>query len=750
MLKAKKSHDVYIILSIVVIRTIISYILCSFPKVLSIYWDELIYYDIAESIFNGDDIRIYGIPYSGFNNVLYSITLVPAFFIKDTILRIKCITLINSFFNALVIVPVYLICKELKVNRGYIKWIILIIFLWPDALAMSMGFMSENLYFPLSVYCYYCCIKLMRNKHCGYAVWTSIISLLAIGCRVIGVCIPLAFLATEFIYIVEIILRIKKNNNGIDSAQLKVKLLKELKLLFAFLLTYAVVVLIVLLMGHLNQTLYVAAAVLSVKSLSKYKLLYTLYASIQYIILAVVAFGGLTIIVPLGNYKLLSVEEKKSYLFEILLLLGTIFVAVLTVNNNETLGAIIPTVHIRYLYSIIGIALPVLFIDNNIINFYSKRNVSILCIVSGMMVLYIKGLGADTCVAYFGKIAGYFTNISLNADTSVIFYTGGKIALVIISAVLLAVLIYSKFNLKRAIYTYLVLFVCVCLLNCVSIYENKKKIYNYNYEIDEKSIDNMNKINQFFIENNLNDANVLYISNGKLKPNSKIFDTYFDAASNEYTLCYDEFVNILYGDEPNYSKIDFVEKDRLGVHYNIEQVDYYIIPDSAAHLMKNVANVEQLEYVDGGGEFLLYKNNTPTKIERINDKYIIKINFADVDSNAPLFTSGISVAEGEFTWTLGNELRVYSENMPSGDYNVQIKLHDTYNGLQNYYITQKDEILTNGSVEGESLIDFNIKVENDCEFVVHLPDAISPAENEGTSDTRILALSLEMITIESN
>ena len=97
------------------IEILIRFYFADFSKSVHTYRDELRYLQIAKNIFANGSLSIYGAK-NDYQKILYSIFLAPTFFIKNSIIRIKVISLINSILVSSSVFPGYLIIKKISDN----------------------------------------------------------------------------------------------------------------------------------------------------------------------------------------------------------------------------------------------------------------------------------------------------------------------------------------------------------------------------------------------------------------------------------------------------------------------------------------------------------------------------------------------------------------------------------------------------------------------------------------------------------
>ena len=143
----------FLLIVIFVIGFIVRFIFSNFLKTIYVYGDELRYYGIARSFFNGTALSFRNAP-TDFQKILYSLIISPSFSISNGIIRNIVIDAINCLLMCSSIFPTWLILKKMQIADNECWFTILIMLLWPDML-FSMTFMSENLYWPLSLWFIY-------------------------------------------------------------------------------------------------------------------------------------------------------------------------------------------------------------------------------------------------------------------------------------------------------------------------------------------------------------------------------------------------------------------------------------------------------------------------------------------------------------------------------------------------------------------------------------------------------------------
>lgn len=741
--KLANIDDKILLLILILSHVILLYLFCGFSKRPETYGDELIYIDIAKSIAHNETFAIHGVPLE-FTNILYSIILAPLFLVGNTITRVNLITLVNCFLVSISLLPVYLICKEFNIKKKYLWIVLAIMYVWPDMLNAAT-FMSENLYFPISLFAMFFCIKMYKNDKYIWSWIAGVFSYLAYFCKEVGLCIPLACVATYFTFF---ILNVKEK---------RITQYRDIKKVIFYILSFLVSYMIVKIFFITGvQNFYMKNGAIDLALFKDlYKIIYLCYVLIYYLVACVIAFFVMPLVVPALKFKQLSQIQKKSYIFAIFQLLGTIMVIAITISIKEDLGKSIPRIHLRYFFPEIGLFLPLFFSVISNKEEHVKKNIvyQIWILISVLAIAIFKGVNAgcvteNMSLVYTNLIKRYIPDIGGYETQSVIFYPTAWIVVILIS---LSCFIYIKYKQvlkkEKAVNIFSFVVICICVVNLTYNYVSLR----YYYKGDTEMITEMGKINNFFSDNNLDSANVMYIGTGAFSIDAKIYDLYFDAANREMELDYDKLRNLISNDDCS-ERIEDITFNEIvwATPYTVKNIDYFIVVGKEQKKFENL--IDGIEKVDliGGKEFYVYKNLDSSTLELKNSKADINISYTSENNNADLYTqSGLSVCEGKFTWSVGKEIEINVKNVNSSKAKVTVNVENTYNGEQLYIICKNNEILSEGKVMGKGQIVFETPItDKECGFTILLPNAISPKQNEGSQDERVLAIALSSILIE--
>ncbi|MBQ9528203.1 MAG: hypothetical protein IJR68_11380 [Fretibacterium sp.] len=130
-LEEKRFSDIFGITGVFLIGVLLHFYIGNFSKAIVMYLDELRYYGIARSLFYGNGLDIRGVS-PGFQKIGYSLLLAPLFAIGDGVLRVKLIGLLNSFVIMLSIFPVWLIGKQMGLERKTRYLLLALTIIWPE------------------------------------------------------------------------------------------------------------------------------------------------------------------------------------------------------------------------------------------------------------------------------------------------------------------------------------------------------------------------------------------------------------------------------------------------------------------------------------------------------------------------------------------------------------------------------------------------------------------------------------------
>ena len=188
----------WIFLAGIAIHVALYFTVFNFSRAIRIYGDELRYYDIARSIFNGDGLKMRNLPTNS-QKIGYSLMLIPFFAIKNVILRLQAIGIANIIVMNLSVIFIWLLCSEIGLNRTNKIVIAIFTAILPEMM-VSMAYVSEILYWPVFLLLIYIWTINERKQSYILAILEGIVCYFCYLTKEIAVAFILARIAMEIIY----------------------------------------------------------------------------------------------------------------------------------------------------------------------------------------------------------------------------------------------------------------------------------------------------------------------------------------------------------------------------------------------------------------------------------------------------------------------------------------------------------------------------------------------------------------------
>ncbi|SFP37725.1 hypothetical protein SAMN04487928_101151 [Butyrivibrio proteoclasticus] len=603
------NKDILILTMVFLMHVAFLYIISNYSIKPETYRDELIYIGVVKSLVRGETFRVHGVPIP-FLNILYPLVLSPAFMITDTVIRMRVVVLINSILISLTFYPAYFICKELGVKKVY-TWIIMgILFIWPD-MTIAATFMSENLYLPLVVFTAYLCVKSFKSTSFKWPILVGIFSYISYNCKEIGLCLLLSFLG------VEVLSGIFSKKDGTKNSELK-EWLKNIRYshIFSAVLTFAVCYLAFKLLVVKNMiNPYFDKSASSIEALKQpYTIYFLFYMGIYYLVSSMIAFFILPLVVPAVRFAKLTVLQKKTYLLGMIELIGMIMVIGIMIFTNEYRGDPMPPVHLRYLFPLIFVFLPVFFsfmtMEVNEKDKVKREDYYWWAIISLISVVVFKGLRiinttGGLSLMYSYKLNERFPRLCGNGSDLVLFYPAAYIVTGLASLIVLAYMrLGNTVKRKTLMYAFSIVAIVLCLVNFISSY----KIVKDTYGASKDNVNEMARINEFFMDNDLSNSNVMFVGGGLFTADTKIYDFYFDATDNQYEISQDDLLAVLSNEAYSGTLSDATFILPIWEYeYHTETIDYIIAGDGYNQLDEIYEGLEKVEECSGA-EFTVYRN----------------------------------------------------------------------------------------------------------------------------------------------
>ncbi len=548
----KKEKIVFMV--VVAIHTLLLYLLSNYSKAMETYADELVYYDIAKSIFEGTGFLLHGVDLN-FSKLAYSFVLLPTFLISDVSLRVHSIMLINSLLMSVPVPLTYLMCRELNVKKNYCIMAAALICFWPD-IVISGTFMSENLFFPLSVLCFYYILLSYKYKKRKFFLMIIILSIFAYFTKEIGICVILSYVAAEMISAIISRVSDKKtqsmHKHEMPSESKKKTLPGARKIYGVSQIIFAIMAAIIayftirlIFFGGLSNS-YIASGAMDFSYFADgHAVLYLVYAILYYLAAVTLAFFVLPVIMPVLGYKRLTTEARKFLLYTVLLYLGSILVITVTITAREDFGKIVPAVHLRYLSQLFVPFVCIFFAGLSNDDKLESGDLKVIITVMIATGAVFKGV-YNTCTTgniallYIYPLRKLVPDMKIASGDFKLYPAGAVTACIFLAAIILFFCIGRK-NKPGAI---MLFFTGTLLLSAVNIGVGLRNVYD-TYNVDDELIAEMVEIDDYFRKNDLDKSKVAFVDDSQFSKETKVYDLYFRSADKEYMILGEDIGDVL-------------------------------------------------------------------------------------------------------------------------------------------------------------------------------------------------------------
>lgn len=715
-------REIAFVLVVYLASVALHYCLTNFDKTLSVYMDEVLYFEMARSLYNGQGLLVRGLTMD-FQKVAYSLLLAPFFSIGDPVLRLKIMSLFNCVLIISSVFPMYLITKELGLKRKTKYIVIALTAFWPDML-LSCTFMAENLYWPLFLFSVYIFIRWQKTQRIRYAVIQGVICYLGYFCKEHFLAVVLTYIGLEVCYPFAAFLATpKKSRQSLKTSYSEHFTKKRVIGLAVFVLTFAVCLIAVKLVffSDVNSIYYKPNETLI--SFDPYKLLYLFYAFFYYLAAMLISVFVLPLIYPIFKFSSCDDSSRKLICFSYIYLLMMAAIIAFQISINEDLGDISPRVHLRYIEPCLLIVIMLFFniIQDREKNIGRVRQIGSWIaagVASIFACLIYKGAGRNSQVDQFvlywyDNFVSLLGKFRINGKDTLVIYFGSFVTGAVITLFVLAmhyIYIHQKSG-KRLTGIFAALLMILCIDNAYIHYTQILQPYQY---VPAEMIDEVLEMNQYFSEQPEN-CSVLYVVQGKgnyYEP-SRCFDTYFEKKSNVYCIGDKLYKEISSNDSVPVGELNLHEPMWDYEYQTTERIDYVIIAshlDISSRVLANARLVDELR----NDAYHIYKI-TDTDILYFEDNRDFAftggtktISFLFNDHNISEYVvKGIR----DSTWLLNDFFR--TEIPVIGEYDelyVSVKIFMDSELIRYYEIRQDNEVIQSGKISGFASVSFKGRV----------------------------------------
>lgn len=582
MNKSKKNRmlilwGIFLIVAIVHIR------ISDFPKLMVVYPDELRYLSIAKSILHGE-ILIHNVKVD-FQKILYSICIAPAFLFRSPILQVRGISWLNSIWMASAVFPAYFLADKI-VDREWKRYLVVCFTGMMPATLLTMTFMSEVIFLPLSLWTINAGYCLIVEKNCLRKMcWGFIFGLLCY-LSYLNKEIALYFVIAYCIIAVTTIVCCP-NERKCESYSL-------ICVLFSFFICYMVLK-FTLFRGMGNS--YNQMGIKDIFQTDK--MIYMAYASVYNGLFALIAFGIFPVLVTFADL-FTGYEKKRFSMFVLLSWVIGIAAIVYTISTREDFPNQSIRQHIRYLEPLL---IPFMLLMLMRAEHVSKKIILTSTVILGLLVLvFLRRVGAGSMVdqqslLYYNKVIDKINFLHKQS-----FDVGEWLTkLMIVLVMILGGMIICCKDGAAFLKGFIVAFCAVNIINFRTGYIMLRSEYGITEEVQmqmEKAAEMIKGLN----------GNVLFLSPHGLEEDNRLIDTFLIGDVYVTSFEYPEMDTYI---SDGVISLDteclFVEWP-WGYYDNLKTIDYIIVNQE-----QSLGNVKKLDGFSMPG-FSIYKNLTPNII----------------------------------------------------------------------------------------------------------------------------------------
>ena len=586
---------------------VLYFCLSNYDKTIAIYNDEMLYYSLARSIYQGKGLLIHGVDI-GFTKIAYSLLIAPFFAIEDVQLRITMIMLCNSLVMMSSIFPAYHIAKEIKMKRSVMYLFLFFFVLWPGLL-MSETFMSEVLYFPLVLWFVLFWVKEQRSpEKIIYPILEGIIGFLGYLTKEVFLAVIVTYFLVKIMYpFVSAIVRDGEKKEGFWKTVRSGYSLKEFRGAAIFLAVF-VLLYIVSAIVFSGKNFYNNAYS---RELSLYNIIYFFYGIIVYFEGVAISTLVFPFVYPIIMFKNTDAMTRKLICFVYCNIAVAIATISYTILINEDVGNRLLRIHLRYISPLLILILLIFFanvFDSDKLSDYFKSHshaawwgmffavVFSFAFFNGVKDNYIDQYELN----WFKSVQVIVGSIAPKKDRELIF----ELAPIIICAVFLILIIVGHLLIKHKKHDkfYIGFAILLLLTSFVNLYYGHNSI-SYSMSLNEKDYMEIQNV-LGYIDNIPDDEKVMFVYDDFYCSKSYV-ETFFDHNENSYFVPWYCVYGLSGSDPKTISDVQFVESTSGNEYGKIERIDHIVwVSSNSPVIFSNVEVVPEAS----GDSFIVCKN----------------------------------------------------------------------------------------------------------------------------------------------
>ena len=452
-------------LAIVLLKILLSLLIPS-P---SIFSDDYVYIKLARSFFFDFNFTIHGVAVDVYPP-LYPMLLSISYLFKDMTIIYPLMKVINALVSSLIIIPAFLLSKEFFNEKKSLIIALFISFI-PSNFSFSPYIMSENLFYPLSLFTLYFIYKSFLENGYKYNVLAGVFLALSYLTRTIAINIVGAFVVSYVI-----LFFIGKINRSL--------IVKKFFVSFCFFIVIISPWMIrnFYLYGFNLKLLFGPYAQSALNIVTKFKLMNYIIKFLVYISYLILAS---LIIFP---FKLTNIFNKKNLNFLILLIPLLIATLVIAANHGSRV-VFFEWFTGRYIGRYVDFLLPLIFIGGFIgaerIKVINKATVAIFSfflVIGSLLTLHSLFPLNNMSLTWAGVLKYIFEFFFYDKiDYSIRLFTGSIIFFIALFLLLFILLLFLEktFSLKKLLPYFFIFLILLNLLNySVDYYDSKVNWYD--------------------------------------------------------------------------------------------------------------------------------------------------------------------------------------------------------------------------------------------------------------------------------
>lgn len=505
----------------VVIRSLLNIKFCDY----NVFTDELVHVKMSSNLFHTGKLIFQGF-FKEKDDFFYYLCLLPAFLFKKQDVVRNVIVIINVLLASSVVFPIHAISKRLNIRQSH-DYFIMVLFVSLPEFWYSGCVLQENLFLPLIWCCIYLDLKYLENDDAGKSLFVGfllgLVSSMLCATKDVGF-VVVAVIAVGILF--EIVNRKISLKNGLVKFAVYIGVVILAKMILLLIINTVLSdessIINSLTLGKLVEGKSIAISLERIKSFGRLFL--------SYLINIVLVAGVLPVIFTTIAFEKFNDDEKRLYVFAVLMILFTSFI----ISGKEYMLYNLSDfrVHYRYIFYVV----PIFWVLYSRYTVLSENQLLKSDKIKYLVfsAIYIAGIFSIEFLPDYREIN--FDAPSLNMFS----WISLKYGYLCIRVYLVAVLFIGMLGLLKKKYGIINLLLVLLLISAnrdgnVRVYQNLNIIKNNNAIIRTDAL----IINQFLQDASKSSPQCLIIGENTFSDN--YLECYFEPAY--YKTYYDEYQN---------------------------------------------------------------------------------------------------------------------------------------------------------------------------------------------------------------